>query len=85
MSAAVLRTDRPLRRPMAEVPKVARPDCQSAMLRCCGDDDVGKSRRAAPPSVPLRAVFSLGGLRTPAPSVGRASIMGPASETLHNR
>jgi hypothetical protein len=33
--------------------------------------------------VPLPAISSFGGLRTPAPGVRGAVIMGPASENLH--
>jgi hypothetical protein len=39
---------------------------------------------AAPPYVPLSAVPSLGGFRTPAAELAAPSIMRPASETLHN-
>jgi hypothetical protein len=39
----------------------------------------------ARPSVPLRAVSSLGGFRTPAAELAAPSLMRPASETLHNR
>jgi hypothetical protein len=61
-----------------EMSEIARQDCQSAMLRCCGDDEVGKSRRVAPPSVPLRAVFSLGGFRTPAAGLAAPFFKRPA-------
>ena len=37
------------------------------------------------PTRSIPAVSSLGGLRTPAPGVRRATIMGPASANLHNR
>ena len=39
---------------------------------------------AAPPSVLLRAVSSLGGFRTPAAEHPAPSLMRPASEALHN-
>jgi hypothetical protein len=40
---------------------------------------------AAPPYVPLSAVSSLGGFRTPAAEYAAPSLKRPASETLHNR
>ena len=38
---------------------------------------------AAPPYVPLSAVSSLGGFRTPAAELAAPSLMRPTSETLH--
>ena len=40
---------------------------------------------AAPPYVPLSAVSSLGGFRTPAAEQAAPFLKRPASETLHNR
>ena len=42
---------------------------------------IAKPRHPRPPP----AVSSLGGLRTPAPRAGRATVMGPPSANLHNR
>jgi hypothetical protein len=36
------------------MPEIARQDCQPALLRCCGDDDVGKSRRMSETARPIR-------------------------------
>jgi hypothetical protein len=61
--------------------------------RCCGSFQISLLTRgsqipiapAARPYVPLSAVSSLGGFRTPAADLVVPSLMRPASETLHNR
>jgi hypothetical protein len=60
--------------------------------RCIGSIQISQPARgaqipiapAAPPHVPLRAVSSLGGFRTPTAEYAAPSLKRPASETLHN-
>src|SRR5438445_4915164 len=84
-------SNRPTVRGVRRDPPLTHEPLHRRTTRCIGSIQISEPARgtqipiapAARPYVPLSAVSSLGGFRTPAAELAVPSLMRPASETLH--